>query len=117
VTQRRVVLTALAALDLLLLVGLSLDAEATERACRVVNVGLALAVAAGFFIRVNDAWARYGLGGRLTRFGILLLLLVISAGSAEAYIDSVSLGYRIVGVTIALVVTGAGLLLIPDDAV
>lgn len=115
--QRRVVLLTLAALDITLLLGISYATVRTEEVCRVVNVGLALAVAAGFFIRINDAWARYGLGGRLTRLGILILLLVVSAGSAEAYLDDVRLGYRIIGVTVALIVTGAGLLLITDDPV
>jgi hypothetical protein len=117
VSQRRTVLLTLAILDVALLAGLCISVTATEEFCRLVNVGLALAVAAGFFLRVNDAWARYGLGGRLVRLGLLLLLLVVAAGSAEAYLTEVRLGYRIIGITVSLAVTASGLILIPDDPV
>lgn len=85
--------------------------------CRVINVPLGITIAAGFFIRVNDAWHRYGVGGRVVRVGILLVLLVVAAGSAEAFVTHAQLGLRSAVMTFALLVTGVGLLLIPHDDV
>jgi uncharacterized RDD family membrane protein YckC len=84
-------------------------------ACRLVNVPLAVLVAGGFFVRINDMWARYGLGGRLLRAGLLVLLLVVAAGSAEAYVTHAAVGYRIAGLTVALLISATGLLLIHRD--
>lgn len=89
--------------------------QATLEACRVLNVPLGFGVAAGFFIRVNDAWARYGLGGRIVRAGVLLLMLVAAAGSAEAYVRHAELGFRAAGLTLALATCAVGLVVIGHD--
>lgn len=82
--------------------------------CRVANVPLALVVALGFYVRVNDLWPQYGRGGRIMRAGMLLLLLVCAGGSAEAYLTHAELGYRAVVLNIALLTIGVGLLVADD---
>lgn len=114
-TLERAILAAWAFIAILAGVGLLTSPHDLAELCRVINVPLAMAVAAGFFIRVNDAWHRYGLGGRLTRIGILAVLMVVAGGSAEAYVTHAPLGVRSAVMTLALTLTACGLALIPRD--
>lgn len=112
--EARLILLAIATLTLLGF-GLLLAPGPLEETCRVVNVALGVIVAAGFYIRVNDMWPRYTLGARITRGGVLMLMLVAAGGSAEAYIDHAELGVRSVILTLALGVIGVGLLVLGRD--
>lgn len=96
-------------------VALSLEPTPVLEGCRVLNVPLGFGVAAGFFIRVNDTWARYGLGGRIVRVGILMVMCVAAGGSAEAYVTHVQLGYRAAFLTVALLTVAVGLVLIRTE--
>ena len=107
---------------ILSIVGLALIAYAElfgvgalAEACRMVNVPLGIVVAATFYVRVNDAWHRYGIGGRLTRLGVFAVLCVVAYGSAEAYVTHASAGPRSIAMTLALATTALGLALIPTD--
>jgi len=115
VTLERVLLLAAGVFAVLLGIGLAASPHDLAEACRLLNVPLGVTVAAGFFIRVNDAWHLYGIGGRLTRLGVLGVLVVVAGGSAEAYVTHATLGFRSVVMTFALIVTACGLTLIPRD--
>ena len=97
------------------LAALALEPARVLEGCRMLNVALGFGVAAGFFVRINDTWARYGIGGRIVRAGILMLMCVAAAGSAEAYVTHAELGYRAALLTISLLTCGVGLLLIRSD--
>lgn len=114
-TLERALLAFGGVVTILVGLGLAWSPHDLAETCRVVNVPLATAVAAGFFLRINDAWHRYGLGGRLTRLGILAILAVVAGGSAEAYVTHAQLGIRSVLMTLALTLTACGLALIPRD--
>ena len=57
--------------------------------CRFLNVGLYLLVLTAYFVRSNDRWASYVFGVKLKRVGIGSLFLLISVGSANAYINHI----------------------------
>lgn len=56
-------------------------------ACRAANVAVFILVTVFYFVRSNDLWADLTPGVRLKRVGLGAVLLLISIGSANAYLN------------------------------
>jgi uncharacterized RDD family membrane protein YckC len=82
---------------------------------RVVNVTLSIVAAFAFFIRINDVWSMHTRGGRALRLGLLVLLVTVAYGSAEAYVQHAAVGYRTPLVTISCALILRGLWLSRHD--
>lgn len=82
--------------------------DATE-ILRIVNVTLAVIAAVGFFVRVNDVWARVSRGGRVLRVGMLALIATAAYASAENYAQHTPPGIRVPMVTVSCVLVLVGL--------
>lgn len=76
---------------------------------RVVNVALSVVAAFAFAVRVNDVWSMNSRGGRALRLGLLVLLVTLAYGSAEAYIQHAPPGVRTPLVTISCLLILRGL--------
>ena len=57
--------------------------------CRAANVAIFALVLTSYFVRSNDLWARLTFGLKLKRVGIGGVFLVLSVGSANAYLQHV----------------------------
>lgn len=76
---------------------------------------LGLASSAGFFVWVNDGWAQLTGPVKLLRVGCLLLMIAVTYGSGEAYVQAAPIGLRLPFVALAFAVILLGVVLIYRD--